>query len=160
MGIVARLLCIALFIRMCDTQSSGSGFRQGAIVEERGEVVLVNSYIYVRVKSERTAKVPSYLYKLIVVLDELERNVEKVDGSKSKTYEVAMYDKLGQELKTNIMRVKQKAEDLYNWFQRQEIIVHLMVDCCSGDINNSEFIWGLCAKYILIYCSLGMSAKD
>ena len=63
---------------------------------------------------------PSYLYKLIVVLDELERNVEKVDGSKSKTYEVAMYDKLGMELKANIIRVKQKADDLFNWFPRQE----------------------------------------
>ena len=40
------------------------------------------------------------------------------------------------------------------------MIVHLLVDCCSGEIINSEFILDSYSNCILIYCSLEMSAKD
>ena len=100
--------------------NSAPDFRHGAIIEERGEVILVDSYIYVRVKTDRTVKIPSYLYKMIYILNDMEKNVLKVGGEKEKTYEATIYEKLGEELRNSVRRTKEKAVNVFDWFPREK----------------------------------------
>ena len=124
MGVIAKLLVMCLALIMSGAQNLKPDFRHGAIIEERGEVILVDSYIYVRVKTERTVKIPSYLYEMIFSLNELEKNIIKIEGYKEKTYEVAIYDKLGTELKAAVGRTKEKAVSIFDWFPTEKDVTN------------------------------------
>ena len=142
MGVIAKLLVMCLALIMSGAQNLKPDFRHGAIIEERGEVILVDSYIYVRVKTERTVKIPSYLYEMISSLNELEKNIIKIEGYKEKTYEVAIYDKLGTELKAAVGRTKEKAVSIFDWFPTEKDVTNRKKK--SGRIGCWNSYWGGC----------------
>ena len=106
MGVFAWLSFISLVLVWTGAQKSMPDFRHGAIIEEMGEVILVDTYIYVRIKTDRTVKIPGYLYKMIFLLNDMEINIVKISGHKEKTYEAAIYGKLGMELEESVKRTK------------------------------------------------------
>ena len=114
MGVVTKSLLLSLLITYISGLESISDFRHGAVIEDRGEVILVDSFVYIRVKTLRTVKVPSYLYKMIDLLGSLEDNVIKLTGDKEKTYEPEIYDKLGTEVSNSLERAKEKALKLFD----------------------------------------------
>ena len=116
MGVFAWLSFISLALVWSGAQKSIPDFRHGAIIEERGEVILVDTYIYVRIKTDRTVKIPSYLYKIIFLLNDMEMNIIKIGGQKEKMYEAAIYEKLGVERRESVKRTKEKAVAIFDWF--------------------------------------------
>ena len=109
MGVITKMLVMSLFLMWSNGQNSIPDFRHGAIIEERGEVILVNSFVYIRIKTLRTVKIPSYLYKMIGLITNMEDNVIRLKGKKEKTYEATIYDKLRTELTNSLERAKEKA---------------------------------------------------
>ena len=116
------LLCCLVSLSSFRFSVSDSVFRHGAVVENRGKVVLVDSYIYLKITADRTARVPEHLYNIINSLQTLDTTISKVMG-KGKMSEV--YEQLRINLKGDLERVREKAEEIFNWFPKEgDVNVH------------------------------------
>lgn len=118
----AVLLCCLVSLSSFRFSISDSVFRHGAIVENRGKVVLVDSYVYLKITADRTARVPEHLYDIIHSLQTLDTTISKVMGKGKMS---AVYEQLRMNLKGDLGRVREKANEIFNWFPKEgDVNVH------------------------------------